>query len=96
MVKRAAPLQGSIANQAGIRYPPNTEEKQQDLGEWFGKNMPQGPAAALPGYIAALKAANPSITSWGLIGVSWLSFTLRQLLNIDWNSTAGEARLLKL
>lgn len=96
MVKRAAPLTGSTANQAGIRYPPNTEEKQKDLGEWFGKNMPQGPAAALPGYIAALKAANPSITSWGLIGVSWLCFTLRQLLNTDWNSIVGEARLLKL
>ncbi|CAI7577815.1 unnamed protein product [Penicillium discolor] len=52
-------------------YPPNTEEKQKDLGEWFGKNMPQGTAAALPGYIAALKAANPSITSWGLIGYCW-------------------------
>lgn len=96
MVNRAAPLKGVTANQAGIRYPPNTEEKQRDLGEWFGKDMPQGPAAALSSYIAALKAANPSITSWGLIGVSWLSFTLCQLLNADWNSTAGEARLLKL
>lgn len=96
MVERAAPLKKTTANQAGIRYPPNTEEKQKDLGEWFGKNMPQGTAAALPGYIAALKAANPSITSWGLIGMSWLSFTLCQLLNTDWNSTAGEVRLLKL
>lgn len=96
VVKRTTPLKKTTANQAGIRYPPNSEEKQKDLGEWFGKNIPQGPAAALPGYIAALKAANPSITSWGLIGVSWLSFTLCSFLNIDWNSTAGEGRLLKL
>jgi hypothetical protein len=90
------PLKGATANHAKIRYPPNTEEKQKDLGEWFGKNMPQGPAAALPGYIAALKAANPSITSWGLIGVSSLFLTLCQLLNTDLNSTAGEVKLLKL
>lgn len=76
MVKRTTPLKKKTANQAGIRYPPNSEEKQKDLGEWFGKNMPQGPAAALPGYIAALKAANPSITSWGLRGELALFYTM--------------------
>ncbi|KXG49493.1 Dienelactone hydrolase [Penicillium griseofulvum] len=52
-------------------YPPNTQQKQKQLGEWFGRNMPHGVAAALPSYIAALKAANPSIKSWGLIGYCW-------------------------
>jgi hypothetical protein len=60
----------TLTTNRGNRYPPDTEQKQKDLGEWFGKNMPQGPAAKLPEYVATLRAANPSITSWGLIGVS--------------------------
>ncbi|KAF9892667.1 hypothetical protein FE257_001069 [Aspergillus nanangensis] len=52
-------------------YPPDTEQKQKDLGEWFGKNMPQGAATKLPDYVAALNTAYPSITSWGLIGYCW-------------------------
>ncbi|CAG7932725.1 unnamed protein product [Penicillium olsonii] len=52
-------------------FPPDNEQKQKDLGEWFGKHMPQGPAAALPEYVAALKAANPSIESWALVGFCW-------------------------
>ncbi|CAG8948247.1 unnamed protein product [Penicillium salamii] len=52
-------------------FPPDTEQKQKDLGAWFGNHMPQGPAAALPQYVAALKAANPSIESWALVGFCW-------------------------
>lgn len=57
------------------RYPPDTEQKQKDLGAWFGNNAPHGVADALPGYVEALKAANPSIQSWALIGVSPLLYT---------------------
>ncbi|KAJ5318754.1 Alpha/Beta hydrolase protein [Penicillium brevicompactum] len=46
-------------------FSPNTEQKQKDLGAWFGT------AAALPQYVAALKAANPSIESWALVGFCW-------------------------
>ncbi|EGD94076.1 dienelactone hydrolase [Trichophyton tonsurans CBS 112818] len=52
-------------------YPPDTEQKQKDLGAWFGNNAPHGVADALPGYVEALKAANPSIESWALIGYCW-------------------------
>jgi hypothetical protein len=52
------------------RYPPNTPEKQKDLGAWFGEHPPQATAAAVLKYVEALKKANPSIKSWGIIGVS--------------------------
>ncbi|KAM5466594.1 putative carboxymethylenebutenolidase [Microsporum audouinii] len=52
-------------------YPPDTEQKQKDLGAWFGNNAPHGVADALPEYVEAPKAANPSIKSWALIGYCW-------------------------
>jgi hypothetical protein len=52
------------------RYPPNTPEKQKDLGAFFGKNPPSGVAQALPGFVDTLKAKHPEIKSWGILGVS--------------------------
>jgi len=52
-------------------FPPDTEQKQKDLGAFFEKNGPQGVAAALPDYVKALQAENPSIKSWGIIGYCW-------------------------
>ncbi|KAJ2967648.1 hypothetical protein NQ176_g9558 [Zarea fungicola] len=52
-------------------YPPDTPEKQQNLGAWFGANDPNAVAARLPAFIDSLKAAYPSITKWGLIGYCW-------------------------
>ncbi|KAI1158394.1 alpha/beta-hydrolase [Nemania serpens] len=52
-------------------YPPDTEEKQQKLGEWFGKNSPADVAVALVDYVKVLQTVNPSIQSWGLIGYCW-------------------------
>lgn len=46
------------------------EEKQQKLGAWFGNNDAHGVAAALPEYVKALQAENPSIKSWAILGVS--------------------------
>ncbi|KAK3310779.1 uncharacterized protein B0T15DRAFT_519440 [Chaetomium strumarium] len=51
-------------------YPPNTPEKQEKLGAFFGKNPPPGVAQQLPDVVKALQAKNPSIKSWGIIGVS--------------------------
>jgi hypothetical protein len=53
-----------------LRYPPNTPQKQKDLGAWFGKNPPAGVAGRLPELVKALEAKNPSIKSWGVLGVS--------------------------
>jgi dienelactone hydrolase len=52
-------------------YPPDTEEKQKKLGEWFGNNDPGKVAAALPAYVKAAQAANPSIKSWAILGYCW-------------------------
>ncbi|KAK4162457.1 Alpha/Beta hydrolase protein [Cladorrhinum sp. PSN259] len=52
-------------------YPPNTEEKQKNLGAFFGKNPPPGVAAKLPEFVKALSAKNPSIKSWGILGFCW-------------------------
>ncbi|RAK79069.1 alpha/beta-hydrolase [Aspergillus fijiensis CBS 313.89] len=52
-------------------YPPDTPEKQSKLGEWFGQNSPVAVAEALPAYVEAVQAANPTITSWALIGFCW-------------------------
>ncbi len=55
------------------RFPPDTEEKQKNVGGFFSNqaHSPQAIAAALPDYVKALQAANPSIRSWGIIGVSF-------------------------
>ena len=52
------------------RYPPDTEEKQKNLGGFFGKNPPSGVAGAMPGYVKAVKEQNSSITKFGVLGVS--------------------------
>ncbi|KAK7928916.1 dienelactone hydrolase [Apiospora marii] len=52
-------------------FPPDTEEKQKLVGEFFGKNMPSGVADALPDYVKAVQAAHPAITSWAIIGFCW-------------------------
>ncbi|KAK3298377.1 Alpha/Beta hydrolase protein [Chaetomium fimeti] len=52
-------------------YPPNTPQKQKDLGAFFGKNPPAGVAQSLPGYVDSLKAKHPEIKSWGVLGFCW-------------------------
>lgn len=64
------------------RYPPNTPEKQKNLGAFFGKNPPAGVAHKLPEFVKALEAKNPSIKSWGILGVSNPPFPLSTQLCI--------------
>ncbi|KAL2127107.1 hypothetical protein VTI74DRAFT_11322 [Chaetomium olivicolor] len=52
-------------------YPPNTPEKQQNLGNFFKKNPAQGVAAKLPDFVKALQAQNPSVKSWAVLGYCW-------------------------
>lgn len=52
-------------------YPPNTPEKQKNLGAFFGRNPPAGVAARLPEFVKALGAKNPSIETWGIVGYCW-------------------------
>ncbi|KAK3365250.1 hypothetical protein B0T24DRAFT_429785 [Lasiosphaeria ovina] len=52
-------------------YPPNTPEKQKNLGNFFAKNSPPSVASKLPDYVKALSAENPSIKSWAVLGTCW-------------------------
>lgn len=52
------------------KFPPDTPEKQKELGEFFGKYSPPSVAAKVPEYLKAVAAKNPQIKSWALLGVS--------------------------
>lgn len=51
------------------RYPPNTEEKQKKLGEFFGTYPPPKIAGLVPDYVKALKEKNSALSKFGIIGV---------------------------
>ncbi|KAI0172876.1 Alpha/Beta hydrolase protein [Hypoxylon sp. FL1284] len=52
-------------------FPPNTEEKQKNLGGFFQKNPPPSVAAKVPGYVEAVSAKYPEIKSWAIMGFCW-------------------------
>lgn len=51
-------------------YPPNTKEKEEKLGAFFGKFPPPQVAAEVPGYVSAIKEKNSSLSKFGILGVS--------------------------
>lgn len=50
-------------------YPPDTEEKQKQLGAFFGTYPPPKVAGQVPGFVDAVKAKDSSISKFGIIGV---------------------------
>ncbi|RYC64957.1 hypothetical protein CHU98_g1235 [Xylaria longipes] len=52
-------------------FPPDTEEKQKNLGAFFQKNPPPGVASQLPGYVKALSEKYPEIKEWAILGFCW-------------------------
>lgn len=72
-------------------YPPDTEEKQKKLGEWFGNNDPNGVAAALQEYVEAAQAANPLITSWAILGYCWGGKVVELVTSSDANPFTAAA-----
>jgi hypothetical protein len=50
-------------------FPPDTEEKQKNLGAFFQKNPPPSVAAKVPEYVKALSAQYPAIQTWAILGV---------------------------
>lgn len=52
-------------------YPPDTEEKQKSLTNWFKGWAPGDTAAKIPDYVKAVQEKNPSIKSWAIIGYCW-------------------------
>ncbi|KHN94275.1 Dienelactone hydrolase family [Metarhizium album ARSEF 1941] len=59
-------------NPAAIEwYPPDTPEKEEKLGAFFGKFPPPATAAAVPAYVQAVKRQNASLTKFGIVGYCW-------------------------
>ncbi|KAH8654700.1 dienelactone hydrolase family protein [Ilyonectria robusta] len=52
-------------------YPPNTPEKQENLGAFFQKNPPTKVAGQVPELLKAAKAKYPEIIDWAIIGYCW-------------------------
>jgi dienelactone hydrolase len=74
-------------------YPPTTEEKQKNLGAFFGKNPPSGVAGKLPDLVKSLEAKYPSVKSWGILGFCWGGKVVSLITSGDSNpfSAAAEA-----
>jgi hypothetical protein len=51
-------------------YPPDTPEKQQALGKFFGEFPPPKIAGYVPDYVDALKAHSPAVSKLAMLGVS--------------------------
>lgn len=78
--------------------PPDTEEKQKNLGGFFSdpEHAPQTIVSKLPQYVKSVLALNPSIESWALLGVSpaneYSVSDRGRTLTYPVSSTAGEVR----
>lgn len=52
------------------RFPPDTEEKQKNLGAFFGRFPPPSVAEKVPAYMKAAKEKFPEVKEWAILGVS--------------------------
>ncbi|KAI0011360.1 hypothetical protein F4779DRAFT_573389 [Xylariaceae sp. FL0662B] len=52
-------------------FPPDTEEKQKNLGAFFQKHPPPSVAEKVPDYVKAVSDRHPEIKSWAIIGYCW-------------------------
>ncbi|KAM4065199.1 dienelactone hydrolase family protein [Hirsutella rhossiliensis] len=52
-------------------YPPDNEDKQKKLGEFFGTFPPPKIAGYIPDYVKAVRAKNSSISKLGILGMCW-------------------------
>ncbi|KAG5947388.1 hypothetical protein E4U59_001211 [Claviceps monticola] len=52
-------------------YPPDTPEKKEKLGAFFGKFPPPDISGKVPSYIQAVKEKFPSLAKFGIVGYCW-------------------------
>ncbi|KAG6010439.1 hypothetical protein E4U21_006438 [Claviceps maximensis] len=52
-------------------YPPDTPEKEEKLGAFFGKFPPPEVAGKVPSYVQAVKDKFSSVTKFGIVGYCW-------------------------
>ncbi|KAK5098704.1 hypothetical protein LTS08_006082 [Lithohypha guttulata] len=59
-------------NTANIDWmPPDNEEKQKALGEWFGNAHPPTHLPKVNGFLEAAEAAHKGIKQWAVVGYCW-------------------------
>lgn len=58
-----------IPSSLSYRYPPDTEEKQKGVGNFFGTFPPPKIAGLVPDYVKAVQTKDSSIAKFGIIGV---------------------------
>ncbi|RDA91204.1 hypothetical protein CP533_3412 [Ophiocordyceps camponoti-saundersi (nom. inval.)] len=52
-------------------YPPDTDEKKKNLGDFFASFPPPNIAALIPAYVGAVKEENASVKKLGIVGYCW-------------------------
>ena len=52
-------------------YPPDNDDKKEQLGAFFGKYPPPKVAGQVPDYVKALKEKNSSVSELGILGYCW-------------------------
>ncbi|KAF4446647.1 carboxymethylenebutenolidase [Fusarium albosuccineum] len=52
-------------------YPPDNEDKQKKLGDFFGTYPPPKIAGLVPDYVKAVKEQDSSVSKLGLLGYCW-------------------------
>ncbi|KAK8072169.1 hypothetical protein PG996_005517 [Apiospora saccharicola] len=52
-------------------FPPDTEEKQKNLGAFFGRFPPPSVAEKVPAYMEAAKEKFPEVKEWAILGYCW-------------------------
>lgn len=52
-------------------FPPDTKEKEEQLGNFFKKFPPPGIADKVPAYVKAVAEKNPEIKTWAILGYCW-------------------------
>lgn len=50
-------------------FPPDNDEKQKQLGEFFQTYPPPKVAGQVPDFVSAVKAKDSSISKFGILGV---------------------------
>ncbi|KAH7316480.1 Alpha/Beta hydrolase protein [Stachybotrys elegans] len=66
-------------------FPPDTDEKKKQLGEFFGTFPPPKVAGQVPDFVTAVKEKNPSIEKFGILGYCWGGKVITLTIKADTN-----------
>ncbi|KAK7962560.1 dienelactone hydrolase [Apiospora aurea] len=68
---QGADIMSSSDDHQKYKVPPDTEEKQKNLGAFFGKFPPPSVAEKVPAYMKAAKEKFPEVKEWAILGHCW-------------------------